>query len=484
MPLSFHARLVAAVFLQSLSAAAWNFTVFSDPVTLRYGEVYQRGVEGASTSPPPEPLPFPADVVERYAAGDKTMAVTGFDVDMVRFAADGVESRVPLSSHYLHHYALFFGERRIMRNIFQDRHMSHLLGGCHIMKGAGPMRSPSGSQEYDSVFLGSASGAEYRHNPQRYAAPFRVLLSRPEVWSPYMHIINTNSDLSPTRGTGVSPLLECPCTPQRKINATEGPTGTIDGKPPFPPIQCSPEFAATGNPSCSLSTYVGGFRCCEDGVFLIDTDKECLSPDCSEKSTDTVHMKFTFYYEDAQPDARQLEQSACCDTTADQKFQGNENIEYDVPACAPGTSPDKCIHITESLQPVGHFEDGSGHLASDLVDLVFASPHIHYGGISLELIDPATNKTLCEVHRTNDGSGGVLYGRGSAVGDEDGYLVGLRPCSWGGADAPRFRRDHLLRTRAVYDASKHHTGVMALWLMSVSAVAGAQDSSTDSTMVV
>jgi len=184
-------------------------------------------------------------------------------------------------------------------------------------------------------------------------------------------------------------------------------------------------------------------------------------------------MKFTFHYEDARHDARQMEQSACCDTTADSSSQGNDNVEYDVLACVEGTPKDTCVHTTESLQPVGFFGSGSGYTGSDLVDIVFASPHIHYGGISLELIDPETNATLCEVHSTPDNSGGVIYGTGSDAGDEEGYLVGLLPCSWSGASAPRFRRDHLLLTRAVYNATKAHTGVMALWLMSVSAVLAA-----------
>merc|ERR1719261_2303458 len=144
-------------------------------------------------------------------------------------------------------------------------------------------------------------------------------------------------------------------------------------------------------------------------------------------------MKFTFYYEDAQPAARQMEGAACCDVTSD--GQGDENVEYDVPACPQGTAPD-----------------------------------LHYAGISLELLDHETNETLCEVRRTPDNSGGVIYGNGSAAGNEDGYLVGLTPCVWGGGRAPRFRRDRLMRTRAVYNATEHHTGVMGIWLSQVSAV--------------
>merc|ERR1712216_114677 len=134
---------------------------------------------------------------------------------------------------------------------------------------------------------------------------------------------------------GVSPLLECPCTPQRKIDPENG---TIDGRKPDPAFGCSPAFAKTGNPSCELSTYVGGWRCCEHGMFLIDTAKECKNPRCTEKVVDKVYMKFTFHYEDATPSSRQIESAACCDVTSDR--EGDENIEYDVTLCPEGTAPE------------------------------------------------------------------------------------------------------------------------------------------------
>jgi len=327
-------------------------------------------------------------------------------------------------------------------------------------------------QRHNFKMFGSAAGAEYRDNPQRFDAPFRRLLKQPQVWSPLLHIINTKSSTGAgaSGGASWSPLLECPCTPQRKINVS---AGTIDGQSAKPPIHCSPEFAATGNPSCHLATYQGGWRCCEHEMFLIDTDKECTHPDCSEKPLDEVYMKFTFFYEDAQPDTRQVEPAACCDVTS--ATQGNENIEYDIPACLSGTPPEQCVHVAESVQPLAYFGDHpksplSSHKGSDLVDLAFASPHLHLAGISIELIDHVTNKTICEVHRTDDNTGGIAYGHGTAPGDEDGYMVGLSPCRWGRSEAPRFRRDHPMRTRAVYNATMGHTGVMSLWLMDVSPV--------------
>ena len=54
-----------------------------------------------------------------------------------------------------------------------------------------------------------------------------------------------------------------------------------------------------------------------------------------------------------------------------------------------------------------------------------------------------------------------------AVGDERGYLVGLRPCTWDADSAPRFRRNHLMRLTAVYNASHERFGVMAEWTLDV-----------------
>merc|ERR1712151_900420 len=108
-----------------------------------------------------------------------------------------------------------------------------------------------------------------------------------------------------------------------------------------------------------------------------------------EKPMDEVFMKFTFFYEDATSQLRGIEPAACCDVTS--VTQGNENIEYDIPACSLDTPPEKCFHVAESVQPLAYFGDHpksplSSYKGSDLVDLVFASPHLHLAGISIELI--------------------------------------------------------------------------------------------------
>mmetsp|Transcript_38711 Transcript_38711/g.86655 ORF Transcript_38711/g.86655 Transcript_38711/m.86655 type:complete len:491 (+) Transcript_38711:3-1475(+) len=442
-----------------------SFTVYSAPIKLRYGEVYNMQQD---------PMNLPQHIVEKYFEQGKAMALLGFDVEMLRIGSDGKETPVKLSDHYLHHYILAMGDNSTMKKLrdraAQDKMFARMLTGCHAMTRSGVHSFlVEETDEPDIQYFGSAAGAEYRHNPQRYQAPFRRVIKKPHVWAPTFHVINIQNS---TRATGPkSPLLfECPCTPQRKIDVKHG---KIDGEDPYPPIQCSPEFAATGNPSCSLQTYVGGWRCCEHGVFVIDTDKECGDPQCSEEPVDEVYMKLTFYHEDVTAETRPMSTAACCDVTS--TTQGVENIEYDVPACGPGTPIEKCLHIVESVQPVAYFHrhpkaPNDRHRANELVDLVFAAPHLHVAGLAIELVDDVTNVTLCSVRASPDNKGGVMYGNGDEPGNEEGFLVGLRPCSWDGAKAPRFQRNHPLRTRVVYNASEAHTGVMSLWLMDVSAV--------------
>lgn len=449
-----------ALFGPVLAAESRSFTMYSQPIELRYGEVYNKMQSDGSY----DDHMLPQDVIERYQSGEKTMAIKGFTVDMVRRTADGHETPVLLSDHYLHHYILYFGGLNDMQVLAEtakkDKHANHMLTSCHGMNGKGLRMLQNHLKNMSGVSFGSAAGAEYRHNPQQFGAPYRMLLHKPQAWFPTFHIINTKDD-----NRTVSPLLECPCTPQRRIDPV---AGTVDGKKPDPPFGCGPAFAKTGNPSCSLSTYRGGWRCCEHNMFLIDTDTECTLPGCAEKPLDQVFMKFTFEYEDATSKTRDIEAGDCCDLTGGK--EGFGNIEHDVPACPAGTPPDQCIFVTENVQPIGNYHPHNHHAGSDLVDLVLAAPHLHLAGLSMELFDHETNESLCAVHRAHDWSGGVMYGTGEEPGNENGYLVGLSPCTWSGLSAKRFRRDHLLRSRSVYNATMNHTGVMSLWVNSVAAV--------------
>lgn len=104
--------------------------------------------------------------------------------------------------------------------------------------------------------------------------------------------INTRKPTGAVDGRS-SPLTMCPCTRQRVIDLEHG---TIDGMYTNP-FAC-PEWLAD-NPACSLSTYVGGVRCCYGHhSFLTDTEMECATPDCEELPVDRAYLKTTIYYED------------------------------------------------------------------------------------------------------------------------------------------------------------------------------------------
>ena len=64
-------------------------------------------------------------------------------------------------------------------------------------------------------------------------------------------------------------------------------------------------------------------------------------------------------------------------------------------------------------------------------------------------------------------NGGLVIGEGAGAGDEHGYLVASPAFVWGAEAAPRIVPGQLLRTIAVYDASRRQNGVMAQWLMHV-----------------
>jgi hypothetical protein len=73
-----------------------------------------------------------------------------------------------------------------------------------------------------------------------------------------------------------------------------GAEGTIDGYALNANCVGEPasDLLSTNNPTCQVSTYVGGLACCRHGTFLLDADQEI--PD----HVDNVFFRFRFYYED------------------------------------------------------------------------------------------------------------------------------------------------------------------------------------------
>ena len=181
----------------------------------------------------------------------------------------------------------------------------------------------------DVATFGSASGAEERGTSHKLPDGYAFLADQPEAITGLYHFINTRAPPSlpqeQLKEGETSKLLQCPCTPQRVINEDNG---TVDGWTPFPPFgTCSAQFFDMNNPSCRLETYQGGWRCCEDGNYLLDTDKY----DIADFPEDTVYAKWvlTFVDEDASDLNLKKTYASNLDVTGSLDTLGN--VEFDVP---------------------------------------------------------------------------------------------------------------------------------------------------------
>ena len=160
-------RVTFALLALAARAAAdsSSFTVYSEPIELRYGEVHNR-MQGE--------LPLPPDVVARYAQdGAPAMAITSFEMDMVRIDKDtGNETRVPLYESYLHHYILDMGSSADVGALVRAARGPRDSKAAQLLR---RMNHAAARRELGlggaSVSFGGASGAEFRDNPHVYRDP-------------------------------------------------------------------------------------------------------------------------------------------------------------------------------------------------------------------------------------------------------------------------------------------------------------------------
>jgi len=448
----------AAVSLQS-------FTVFSEPIFLRRGEVHNRYVL---------PKALPTEIVRKFAG--KTMHMKSAQLDIVLVDnKTGEKQPAPLYMTYNHHHALMLGPQKDLMQLYnytqghdpldpssfpnQTKQTKHAHHGCMMKRRSFEAiltaALPKERRGHVAAF-GGASGAEYRGTSTRLPGHYTYDVDSPESFMVLMHFINTHGV------PGSEKLWECPCTKARKINVTNG---TIDGQKPIP-FQCSEQLIQEKNTACSLSTYQGGYRCCEHGVFLTEELPAPGSP------VDQIEAKFTFeYYEPDAPEVpstRGIMQPSCCDATAGYLMNSSAffgNLEYDIPQCAAGTPPELCEHVITSVEYFDVPSDPNASDPNEEFELVHAWGHQHVAGTGLELYRESTGELLCRSH--------PKYGTGHVAGNEEGFVVGIPPCIWGPpplSPPPRFRRNDHVRTVARYNASERHHGVMSLWLLTAASL--------------
>eukprot|EP00445_Apocalathium_hangoei_P040720 CAMPEP_0203970122 /NCGR_PEP_ID=MMETSP0359-20131031/97802_1 /ASSEMBLY_ACC=CAM_ASM_000338 /TAXON_ID=268821 /ORGANISM="Scrippsiella Hangoei, Strain SHTV-5" /LENGTH=491 /DNA_ID=CAMNT_0050908071 /DNA_START=33 /DNA_END=1508 /DNA_ORIENTATION=+ len=450
-----------------------SFTVYSERLLLRPGEVHNAFVK---------PVPLPEYIVKQFA--NKTMHLQKVDLDIVRVdGSSGKEEPLPLTAVYNHHHAMLVGTQHALEGIFNRSrghdplgpnqrltgrrgHPDHGSAEARALRPRGCMMHGAAVNEFLAdvaefakggkvAAFGGASGAEFRGTSTALPAPYTSASSSPESFMGLLHFINMRG----AKGGVRSKRFECPCTSARKIDPANG---TVDGQKVLP-FECSLELLQQGNTGCSLSTYIGGYRCCEHGVFL---SEDIPGP---EVLPDELRVKYTFtYYDEELVGARPVRKPSCCDATGNETHKGN--IEYDVPRCPEGSPPEFCEHVTMSVQPfdlpMNRSRNGSAIDPDEVLELVHAWGHQHVGALGMELFHVRTGQLLCRTR--------PQYGNGSGAGDESGFVVGIPPCVWGPpplSPPPRIRRGDLLRTMARYNSSEARHGVMSLWLMDAAPLA-------------
>ncbi|GHP09752.1 hypothetical protein PPROV_000848700 [Pycnococcus provasolii] len=470
--------LLALLFTSHTYALATKFrgkpfAVTSRPVALHTGEVFNKFGH---------PQYLPRHVIKD--AAKKPIAVTGYKADVVEFEdATGkkIKQSAPLYDCYLHHYGAIVGRMEDLLPFYHQMNgrlgatmpMSHIHAEFEQFV-SNTKKGKHSTKKKRVASIGGGSGAEERGTPHVYPPGFAQMADDIDAIMPLMHLINTKGTETVTPA-GNSPLLECPCTSSRQFNYANQ---TIDGKLPNIPFgQCNAQMQVDANPSCAFDTYIQGYRCCEDGVFVIPGDEH---GDLLNSEVSHYGMKFTFFYEHAKSNTRALRAPVgCCDVTGDLENFGN--IEHDITPACDDTNGDTCVRKFVTRQyldippksGIGGFGYGNATLTpSDKraidagkkwVDLVYAVGHQHVGGDAahgIRLIRDATDEVLC--------TSLPKYGSGTAAGDERGYVTGIKPCIF--AEPIRMRSDEVVRIESFYNTTYEHFGVMSLWILQVADV--------------
>ena len=459
---------------RSFSPKSEYFEVLSPPIRSRYAGVVWRVLEA---------VPLPPDVVRRY--NDSVMAVTGYEVDVLRKDATGNLASVPNYQSYNHHYtsALHGAGAALAPHVVGASNLHHreLFFLPTAVKGPAGVPAVQAFNEHN----GNEARQSYHGLPSGFVQP--LFAPQAFIFNP-MQINTLNPDGTGKRGgplprasaaapgANYSGLLECPCTTRivKDLKAK-----TIDGSVFDPQCATDPRrsnLRATGNPTCDISTYVGGMECCKDGMVLLDADQP------QPEAIDEVFYRWRFYHEPF--DARRhtplvhLEWAVNgCDSAG---MKGNPNdchhIEYDAVQAPEGTPPEKAVHTAVShfqfrdmLAPDCSVEHDhycaslkTAEARGGMMRLLMAGGHCHSPAcIALELWNADTGELVCRVT--------PRHGQGDDVYDEAGYLW-LPPCMWGAASdsllpPPAFTLDANLTAIKHVNVTSYHYGVMGIWQM-------------------
>jgi len=248
-------------------------------------------------------------------------------------------------------------------------------------------------------------------------------------------------------------------------------SGTINGIPYDADCKAEPlsDLLRDNNPTCQVSSYIGGLACCINKAILLDSDQ--VQP----PFVDEIFFKFRFYFEDYNPAAHQLihhvewSLNGCDSGAGGPNPMGCRHIEYDVVKGA-GSAQGPDVQIFTSTFPAhGMLESSCSPSAGQCMDgskvgpkgfkLIMAATHCHAPNcLRQDLYNADTGEAIC--------IGIPVHGLTENVFDEEGYLF-TPPCTWG--DTPDFLPPPVLylnttlRMTAWYNSTYGHPGQMGIW---------------------
>ena len=464
------------------------FEVDSPPMKMKYSEVAWRSLPAVQ---------LPTHITERYA--NSTIAITGFEVDVLRPLPNNKTESVPAYQSYNHHYGVTMHSAAVQVKLGADGEPAGMdMGHGKLLEFElrDDAAAPADARLAQNFIHGN--GQEHRQMfhgaPKGYAQP----LYAPSTFIVTPMQIDTNDGSGRTSGAGgllpkiklpsgatpadpnakYSPLLECPCTTRMHINGT---AGTINGHPMNgdctrnEPLS---DLLATKNPTCWAKTYVGGLSCCHDGDFLLDADQ--IPPDF----VDEVFFRFRFYFEDYMAAKHQhLEHVEWASNGCDSGCGGDcpnrcGHIEFDV-VKGVGSKLGADIQVFQSTFMAGDMlatscsETSAQCMDGSKVDgngfkLMMAASHCHAPNcIRQELTNVDSGEVLCN-GTTHLGNSDLNY-------NEEGYLF-TPPCLWGDEKddgllpPPVLMKNTTLQMVTVFNSTYGHPGQMGIWQMKAAVV--------------
>jgi len=273
------------------------------------------------------------------------------------------------------------------------------------------------------------------------------------------------------RGAAVIELFHDDVTPSCLCSDS---TATINGIPYD--ADCKPEplsdLLRDNNPTCQVSSYVGGLACCINHVLLLDADQT------PPPFVDEIFFRFRFYFQDHDPTVHQIihhvewSQNGCDSGAGGPNPMGCRHIEFDV-VKGVGSSVGPDVQVFQSTFPAkgmletsckpadGQCMDGS-KVGPGGIKLILAATHCHAPNcLRQELINVDTGEAICNTV--------PITGQSENVFNELGYLY-APPCTWGSKEEgffppPVIHMDTNLKMLTYFNSTYGHPGQMGIWQM-------------------